>query len=111
MGIRDCVRGVLMHNIDPDKVDYTINDAKMDNETYTLRHYGIVGDADLGVVPKTPAQPCSLRVPIYQGRDEAFIMHGTVVIDPDATVIQLKYRNQSNICHFYPSAPADYLTP
>jgi hypothetical protein len=48
------VRGVLMHNIDPDNVDYTINDAKMDNETYTLRHYGIVGDADLGVVPKTP---------------------------------------------------------
>jgi hypothetical protein len=47
-------KGELMHNINPDNIYYTINDTKMDIETNTLRHYGIVGDAELGVVPKDP---------------------------------------------------------
>ena len=47
----------LMRNVDLENIYYTINNTKMDIETNTLRHYGIVGDVELGVVPKDAPAP------------------------------------------------------
>ena len=49
------IHGRLPHNINPDHVRHTFDGHVMTSERLKLQHYGIMGDAELGVVSKADA--------------------------------------------------------